>query len=93
MDVSIIIVNYNTRKLLWNCLRSVASETSGLLYQLFVVDNASADGSVEMLRSNFPSVTVIAKPDNPWVRRGEQPRYRGIAGALRSVVEQRYSCA
>ncbi len=64
MDLSIVIVNWNTRDLLRNCLTSIADTVSGLAYEIFVVDNASSDDSVAMVREQFPSVTVIANTAN-----------------------------
>ena len=52
MDVSIIIVNYNTMQLTKNCIKSVFEQTKGLLFEVIVVDNASCDGSLEMLINN-----------------------------------------
>lgn len=52
-DLGIIILNYNTRDLLRACLRSLL-ETRGVAIEIFVVDNASADGSAEMVRAEFP---------------------------------------
>lgn len=67
--LSIIIVNWNVRELLRACLLSVARETT-TPHELIVVDNASADGSVEMLRSDFPDVRLIASPTNLGFARG-----------------------
>jgi GT2 family glycosyltransferase len=62
--LSIIIVNWNTRDLLSQCLESVYATISGLDFELWVVDNASTDGSLLMLRQHFPGVQVIANSDN-----------------------------
>lgn len=62
-DLGIVIVNWNTRELLRNCLRSLAHSTD-VLYQIVVVDNASSDGSAEMVRREFPHVTLIANDEN-----------------------------
>lgn len=64
MDVSIIIVNYNTRDLLQRCLRSVYAETKEISFEVFVVDNNSQDGSGEMLGVDFPHVTTILNIEN-----------------------------
>jgi GT2 family glycosyltransferase len=66
IDVSIIVVNWNVRELLRECLRS-ALEDGGIAparLQLIVVDNDSRDGSVEMVRAEFPHLPVIANADN-----------------------------
>lgn len=64
MDLSIIIVNRNTCTLLADCIRSVITFTQDLDYEIIVVDNASTDGSVTMLRSDFPGVRVIENDEN-----------------------------
>lgn len=64
MDVSIIIVNWNARDLLRACLESIYRETQGVRFEVIVVDNVSSDGSVEMLRGDFPSVRSIASDFN-----------------------------
>jgi len=64
MKVSIVIVNYNTRELLHACLESVYRHTSGIDFEVIVVDNASADGSADMVRTGFPLVTLVASPVN-----------------------------
>ncbi len=63
-DLSIIIVNWNTRELLRDCLASVYEQTWPVGLEVIVVDNASSDGSVEMLEAQFPQVTVIANDTN-----------------------------
>lgn len=63
--VSIVIVNWKTPRLLAGCLRSVLKDPRALHdFEFLVVDNNSGDGSVEMLRSQFPFVTTIANSEN-----------------------------
>ncbi len=64
MDVSIIVVAWNVRELLHNCLKSVYQETQGIDFEVIYVDNGSADGSVEMVRQEFPQARVIENTDN-----------------------------
>lgn len=64
MDVSIIIVNYNTRELLCNCLVSVFEHTRDIEFEVIVSDNGSHDGSVEMVRDKFPEVRLIENNAN-----------------------------
>ncbi|GLC87875.1 glycosyltransferase family 2 protein [Lysinibacillus piscis] len=64
MDLSIVIVNYNTKKLTSDCIQSVIDSKMDFLYEIFVVDNASSDGSVEVLQRDFPDVHVIANTEN-----------------------------
>ena len=64
-DISIIIVNYNVRHFVKRCIESVYnSKLEGLEVEVFVVDNASIDGSNEMIRSDFPNVHLIANQNN-----------------------------
>ncbi len=64
-DLSVIIVSYNTRDLLRNCLLSLRASV-GLDLEIIVVDNASADGSAEMTREEFPEVRLLAQTLNAW---------------------------
>jgi GT2 family glycosyltransferase len=77
VDLSVIIVNWNTRELLQHCLQSVRDTAVGLSLELLVVDNASVDGSVAMVRENFPFVHVIANTEN-----------RGFARANNQAIER-----
>ena len=63
-DVSIIVVSYNTRELLWDCLTSVALGCEGLSAEVFVVDNASSDDSAEIVRKEFPEVCLVVNDAN-----------------------------
>jgi len=63
-DLSIIIVNWNTRDYLSNCLKSIYETTSRVSIEIFVVDNASTDRSVEMVKNKFPQVKLIANKEN-----------------------------
>lgn len=62
-DVSIVIVNWNTRDLLRDCLRSIITQTTAA-HEIIVIDNASRDGSAEMVRTEFPDITLIANSEN-----------------------------
>lgn len=64
MNVSIILVSFNTKELTRDCLKSVFEKTMGIEFEVFVVDNASTDGSVEMIEQEFPQVKVIKNPKN-----------------------------
>lgn len=64
VDVSAIIVSYNTRALLGQCLRSLLDQTRRLCVEVIVVDNGSSDGSVQAIEEEFPSVSVIANGRN-----------------------------
>jgi N-acetylglucosaminyl-diphospho-decaprenol L-rhamnosyltransferase len=70
MDISILIVSWNVRELLRECLNSVFSYQHSADTETIVVDNASSDGTVEMLRDEFLDVRVIANPENLGFARG-----------------------
>jgi GT2 family glycosyltransferase len=63
-DLSIIIVGWNTRDLLRDCLASIDAGTGALDVEVIVVDNASHDGTTAMVAAEFPHVVLIANEDN-----------------------------
>jgi len=63
-QLSVIIVNYNVKYFLEQALLSVQKASVGLDIEVWVVDNSSVDGSVEMVKAKFPSVNVIANEGN-----------------------------
>lgn len=64
MDVSIIIVNYNTCALTLQCLQSIYKEVCGISFEVIVVDNASKDDSVVQIREKYPAVILIENEEN-----------------------------
>lgn len=64
MDASIIIVNWNTRNRLRDCLNSIYQWTESIEYEVIVIDNASEDGSPQMVRTEFPEVRLIQNQKN-----------------------------
>ncbi len=64
LDLAIIIVNYNVRDLLRRCLDSVYASEGDFSYHVCVVDNASRDGSAEMVAHEFPQTQLIANKEN-----------------------------
>ena len=65
IDLSIVIVNWNVRDLLRRCLHSISNLQSPISNsEVIIVDNASTDGSVEMVRAEFPGVHLITNADN-----------------------------
>ncbi|PLX22704.1 MAG: glycosyl transferase family 2 [Salinivirgaceae bacterium] len=64
MKLSVIIVNYNVLHFLRQCLQSVENATKNISAEIFVVDNNSVDGSVAMVRDEFPNVILIDNKDN-----------------------------
>ena len=68
--VSIIVINYRTRELTLECLRSVARETENLDYEILLVDNASHDGLIEAVAGELPDVRRIPLTENVGFARG-----------------------
>ena len=64
MKLSIVIVNYNVQHFLEQCLHSVFAATKNVVAEIWVVDNNSVDGSVEMVKEKFPQVKLIASKEN-----------------------------
>lgn len=64
IDLSIIIVNYNVKEFVQNLLYSIEKAKQNLSLEIFVVDNASDDGSVDIIREKFPYVNLIANQTN-----------------------------
>jgi len=62
--VSVVVVNWNTRELLEDCLASVFQSSPGLDMEVIVVDNASHDGSAEMVAAKYPDVMLLSNSDN-----------------------------
>lgn len=74
-ELSIIIVSYNVRQLLVDCLRSIEHSAQDIAYEIIVIDNASTDGSVAMVRKSFPHVQVIANQENAGFARANNQGY------------------
>ncbi len=64
VDLSIIIVNYNVKHHLRECLQSIYRSTKGVSFEITVVDNNSTDGSVDTVKSEFPGVKLIENWQN-----------------------------
>lgn len=64
MELSIIIVNYNVKEFLQNLLHSIAKASQNIVSEIIVVDNASDDGSPELIKENFPNVKLIVNEKN-----------------------------
>src|SRR2546427_10289407 len=61
-SLSVLIVTYNAEPFLRDCLKSVALQKPSFAFEVIVTDNASSDKSVELIRSDFPGVQLIASP-------------------------------
>lgn len=79
-ELSVLIVNWNTKDLLDKCLESVYAHTNNLAIEIFVVDNASTDGSVEMVQSKYPNVNLIINKENVGFARANNQAISGSKG-------------
>jgi len=64
IDLTISVVSYDAKELLKNCLSSIYQYTSGIKFEVILVDNGSTDGSIEMLKEEFPQVKLIENREN-----------------------------
>ena len=80
MKLSVIIVNYNVKEELTFCLSSVQRALQGIEGEVFVVDNHSADGSCDVIKTLFPWVTLIENADNLGFARANNIAIRKAVG-------------
>ncbi|NQV03069.1 MAG: glycosyltransferase family 2 protein, partial [Bacteroidia bacterium] len=80
MNLSIIIVNYNVKYFVEQCIHSIQKAVNGLSMEIFVVDNNSVDGSVRMIREKFPDVHLIENKDNKGFSRANNQAIRKAKG-------------
>ena len=62
--ISVIIVNYNTKELTFECIKSIYEHTKEIDFQIIVIDNASNDDSVHYLKEKFPFIDIIQSQSN-----------------------------
>lgn len=82
MDLSAVIVSFNSRDDLGPCLASILEHTAGIEYEVIVVDNASRDGSPDLVAAEFPQVRLIRRPDNGGLARATNEGIRASFGEL-----------
>jgi N-acetylglucosaminyl-diphospho-decaprenol L-rhamnosyltransferase len=91
LDLGIVILSWNTRDLLRECLRSVQAARAGLGCAVCVVDNASTDGSAAMVRAEFPETQVIESPRNGGYAAGNNLGLRALGFGLGCNAAPRYA--
>lgn len=64
LDLTIVIVNFNTREIVLDCLKSIHAHTEGISFETLVVDNHSTDGSQQAIKDTFPKISLIENQDN-----------------------------
>ena len=82
MDLSIIIVNYKTPQLTSDCLRSVFANTTGIEFEVIVVDNDSGDDTESLIHRNFPAVQFIQMNYNAGFARANNQGIRQSTGKV-----------
>ncbi len=86
MDISVIIVNWNTRDFLEQCLSSLSLDTCRRSVEIIVVDNGSSDGSPDMVEVNFPQVKLIRSQENLGFARANNLGIQYSSGRYISLV-------
>jgi GT2 family glycosyltransferase len=86
MDLSIIIVTHNSMSPVEKCLGSLGANPPAGEYEVTVVDNASVDGTPEMIRNRFPSVKLIANSENQGYSRGVNQGIRKSSGRYLLII-------
>ena len=80
MDISFVIVNWNTKNLLLACLGSVYETVKDISFEIFVVDNGSTDGSVETVKKKYPGVIIIQNRKNLGFAKANNKAFKKIRG-------------
>jgi GT2 family glycosyltransferase len=86
LDLTIIIVNWNTKELLQGCLESVFSAIKKIEFEVFVIDNGSWDGSQDMVRKNFPEAKLIQNSRNLGFARANNIGIKRASGRYIALV-------
>ena len=86
MDISVVIVGWNARQYLELCLKSLYDATPRRSMEVLVVDNASSDGSSEMIKSQFPQVKLLRSEENLGFSRGNNLAIRQCQGRYIALV-------
>src|ERR1035441_2337274 len=86
MDISVVIVGWNAKHYLELCLESLAAAPPRRNMEIIVVDNASADGSAEMIESQFPHVKLIRSNENLGFAKGNNVAIRQCSGRYIALV-------
>jgi len=82
LDLSIVIVNFNAKEYLDKCLESVAKNVKDLFYEIIVVDNASTDGSADLVKGNYPGIRLIENKGNVGFIKANNQGIRASSGKL-----------
>ncbi len=86
MRLSVVFLSYNTRDLTRQALNSVLAAAEGLETEIFVVDNASADGSADMIAAEFPQVKLVCNEANVGFSAGNNVALRQVTGEYALLI-------
>ena len=84
LDLTVIIPSYNTRDLLSACIASIYRHTTGITFEIICLDDASPDGSADMVAAEFPEVILVRNQTNQYYARNNKAGLRLARG--------RYAC-
>jgi len=91
LDLAIVVLNYNVCDLLRKCLATTFASQGGFSFAVCVVDNASADGSVAMVRQEFPQAKVVVNEENLGYPAGNNVGLRAFGDWIAAVPPARYA--
>jgi GT2 family glycosyltransferase len=80
IEISIVIVTWNAKKYMRDCLKSLEDQDTGVPTEIIVVDNASTDGTADLIRSEFPNVKLVENEKNLGFARGNNVGLRRSSG-------------
>ena len=80
MDISIIVVSFNTKDLLLDCLASIFETIKGISFEVWVVDNSSTDGTVEAIKERYPAIKIIRNMENLGFAAANNQAFRQMNG-------------
>lgn len=86
IDVSVVIVTYKSKDPISRCIQSIRESSEGISVEIIIVDNASCDGIVELVRAEFPEVTVIENKKNVGFARGVNQGVNRATGRYLNIL-------
>jgi GT2 family glycosyltransferase len=92
LDLSIVIVSYNTRDMLRDCIASLAAATDGIAAETWVVDNCSPDASADMVATEFPAVHLVANRENVGFARANNQALSQASGRHSVILNPDTEC-